>query len=347
MVHCCRFLYLGERLRLIPGIRLNHDIKKADFNRTVTGGLQTDDPVLLARQRSVLRPQRYKVDSDDSNFSGQFTAAYAVSEQANLYTTYARSFKSLGVNLSGIPNDADGNPALEAATIRPERVNHFEVGLKSSLLDGRISANLNLFDTIIDNFQVNVVNANVGILRGFLANAKEVEVKGIEAEVTAAIGDNLSVYANATFSDGDYNNFQDAPCPIELTGSPGGGVCDISGTSLPGVSSRAVSFGADYSVPVNFLGVPGDAYFGIDGSYRSAFSSSATSSEFLVVEGYTLVNARAGFRAGNNWEIFGWARNVFKKNYFDFQRAQPGNSGMLVGQLGDPRTAGVTLKLNF
>jgi iron complex outermembrane receptor protein len=39
-----------------------------------------------------------------------------------------------------------------------------------------------------------------------------------------------------------------------------------------------------------------------------------------------------------------WARNLFSTNYFDLLTAAPGNTGLIVGQPGDPRTAGITLR---
>ena len=45
--------------------------------------------------------------------------------------------------------------------------------------------------------------------------------------------------------------------------------------------------------------------------------------------------------------MFGWARNVFNTEYFDFLTAAPGSTGLVVGQLGEPRTYGVTIKARF
>ena len=77
-----------------------------DFDQRVYGGLQTDDPTLIALQRSILAPQAYKADVDDTNMSGQTTVAYSVSRSVNAYATYATSFKSVGLNLNGVPTDA-------------------------------------------------------------------------------------------------------------------------------------------------------------------------------------------------------------------------------------------------
>ena len=84
-----------------------------------------------------------------------------------------------------------------------------------------------------------------------------------------------------------------------------------------------------------------------DASYRSSFSSSASASKYLVVDGYSLVNVRAGFRSPNGWTFSVWARNLFDKRYYDLLSAAPGNSGLFVGQPGDPRTIGVTLRVSM
>ena len=65
-----------DRLRLLPGLRFNYDQKDVDFDQQVYGGLQTTDPALIALQLSVLAPQAYAADVDDTNLSGQITAAY-------------------------------------------------------------------------------------------------------------------------------------------------------------------------------------------------------------------------------------------------------------------------------
>jgi iron complex outermembrane receptor protein len=66
-----------------------------------------------------------------------------------------------------------------------------------------------------------------------------------------------------------------------------------------------------------------------------------------VVPEYALLNARIGFRATDSWTVFLWSRNLLNKNYYDQLSAVPGNSGLYVGQPGDPRTFGLTLRRNF
>ncbi len=335
---------ITDRLRVLPGLRLNYDKKNVAFDQRVYGGLQTTVPALTALQRSVLAPQAYTADVDDTNLSGQGTVAFKVAKTVNTYATYATSFKSVGLNLNGVPTDAQDRPVLTAATVKPEDVKHVELGIKTEPFRG-VTANVAFYDTQIKDFQAQVVNAGVGVLRGYLANAEKVRVRGVEFDGSASLGKRLSLYAAAAFTDGKYVSFPDAPPPLEETGGPQ--VKDISGSLLPGISKQAVSFGGEWVEQGRLLGRGGQFFTAFDTSYRSTFSSSASASTYLVVDGYALLNARFGFRAAEGWTLSLWSRNLLNTDYYDLLSAAPGNSGLYVGQPGDQRTVGVTLRLSF
>jgi iron complex outermembrane receptor protein len=218
------------------------------------------------------------------------------------------------------------------------------VGIKTEPLRG-VTANVTAYDTEIKDFQAQVVNASVGVLRGYLANAEKVRVRGLEFDGTASFGRRLSIYAAAAYTDGRYVSFPDAPPPLEETGGPQ--VKDISGSLLPGISRNAVSLGAEYVLGQSLFRREGQFFAAGDTSYRSSFSSSATASKYLFVDGYSLVNVRTGFRAADGWTVSLWARNLFDTHYYELLSAAPGNSGLIVGQPGDGRTFGVTLRLSL
>jgi iron complex outermembrane recepter protein len=52
-----------------------------------------------------------------------------------------------------------------------------------------------------------------------------------------------------------------------------------------------------------------------------------------------------GFRSANGWTLTLWSRNALNKDYFELLTAAPGNTGLFVGQPGDPRTIGLTLRV--
>jgi iron complex outermembrane receptor protein len=331
-----------DRLRFLPGLRFNYDQKNVVFDQQVYGGLQTTDPALIALQQSVLAPQKYQADVDDTNLSGQISAAYGLSRHVNLYATYATGFKSVGLNLNGVPTDAANQPVIAAAAVKPEDVRNVEVGVKTQLLRG-VTANMTAYDTEIENFQTQVTNASVGVLRGYLANAEKVRVRGAELDANARLGPNVSLYGAAAYTDGRYVSFPDAPPPLEDTG--GQASKDISGSVLPGISKWAFSIGGEYAQRRSLFGEDGQIFGAIDTSYRSSFSSSASYSRYLVVDEYALINARIGFRAADGWTVFVWSRNLLDKDYLELLTAAPGNTGLFVGQPGDGRTVGLTLRL--
>jgi iron complex outermembrane receptor protein len=352
-----------DRFRIQPGLRVNHDRKTGAYVATVVTG--SGSTILTADQRGVLAPQSYRARFSDWNVSGDLTLGFDLTPDVFAFATYARSFKSGGINLSGLPLDAANTPIQAAATVRPERVDHVELGLKTQFADRRVTLNLAGFWTEIRDYQAIVTNGQLGVLRGYLANAAKVRVRGIEADVSARLSPRFTAYANGAFTDHEYVRFTDAPCPPELAGgaaaranspaappgTPGGpspANCDISGQWLPGISRWAASYGAEYNLPARFVGLDGQAYLGVDGNYRSKFSSNSSRSIYTDIGGYALTNVRFGFRsAGDRWNLFGWVRNAFDTDVFELLAPQPGNTGLIVGQPGDPRTYGLTLAARF
>ena len=354
--------HVTDRFSIQPGLRVNYDKKDGSYVSTVVTG--TGSSTLNGDQRGVLAPQSYTPSFDDWNLSGDVTLAYDFSDDVHGYATYARSFKSGGINLSGLPLDAANNPILSASTVKPETVNHYEIGLKSQFLNRRATINLAAFWTEIGDYQATVTNGQLGVLRGYLANAEKVRVKGIEADAAFRPTKQLNLYVNAAYTDAKYARFVDAPCPPELSGgsaasatnpaSPAGtagGVspanCNISGQILPGISKWAFSYGGEYNLPVSVFGTDGQLYAGVDGSYRSKFSSNPSRSIATDIDGYALTNFRLGYRKDGDWNVFGWLRNAFDTNYYELLATQSGSTGLVVGQPGDPRTYGVTLSKTF
>jgi iron complex outermembrane receptor protein len=349
-----------DALRLQAGVRLNYDKKSGSYVATVTNGTNTP---LTAVQRAQLAPQSYKPSFSDWNLSYDLTASYKLAPDVMAYATFARSFKSGGINLSGLPLDASNQPILSAGSVKPERVNHYEVGIKSQWFDRRLTANLSGFWTAISDYQATVTNGQLGVLRGYLANADKVRVRGVELELNARPSNRLSFYFNGAFTDHEYVKFVDAPCPPELSGGPAAGPagpgpagvpgaaspanCDISGQWLPGISRWAASWGGEYRHPGSLLGLGGEYYAGVDASYRSKFSSNPSRSIYTDVKGYALANLRVGFKSDNDWNGFLWVRNILDKNYYEVLATQSGSTGLVVGQPGDPRTYGVTLSKRF
>ena len=353
--------HVTEALRLQPGLRFNHDEKSGKYIATVSNATETQ---LTAAQLGVLAPQSYQPSFSNNNVSGNFTLSYTLSPAVMAYATYAHAFQSGGINLNGLPLNANSQPITADETVAPEKADDYEAGLKTELLNGRVIANVDAFWTDIKDFQTTVINSQENVIRGYLASANRARSRGVELDSSARPVRGLNVYLNGAFTDATYVDFPNAPCPPELSGGPAssaahpaspagtpGGYspasCNISGQWLPGVSRWAFSYGLEYSLPLGNSANGTAAYIGFDGSYRSKFSSSPSRSIYTDVAGYELANFRAGVRISNGWDIYVWVRNAFNTDYLQFLTTQSGNTGLIVGEPGDPRTYGVTIRLSL
>ncbi|MET0361057.1 MAG: TonB-dependent receptor, partial [Sphingobium sp.] len=288
-----------EKLHIQPGLRLNYDKKAGYYNAVVSinngtyrysvnsadatayaaaqrpGGTGPTSPTnqvtgtavpvsVYNDQVKTLPPLLYSPVFSDWNLSGDLNVSYDFNRDIHGYATYAYSFKSGGINLSGIPFGADNvTPDYGKQTVAPEKVNHYEVGLKTQFLDRRLTVNAAGYWTEIDDYQTTVNGQAVGTIRGYLANAGKVRVRGAELDTSFRPSARLNLYANGAYTDAKYIRFANAPCPPERSGT-----CDISGQVLPGVSKWAFSFGGEANLPVG--SGDGQVYVGYDGSYRSS-----------------------------------------------------------------------------
>lgn len=336
---------ITDRLHVLPGLRYNFDKKDAHYSRTTYGGLQTTDPALLALKKLVYSDQAFDSSTDNTDFSGNITLTFKASDKINAYATYAKSYKPVGVNVAGLPTDSKGDPLLDLAVIKPEKVNHYEIGVKTSPFRNSVF-NLAFFNTEIKDFQTNVQAAELGVNRGYLANADKVRVRGAELDASFVINQHWTINGAATYTEGTYVKFTNAPLPLEETGAPVA-FKDVSGTDLPGASRWAGSLGGEFSNQAKFFGNAGKAFIALDSYARSEFSSSPSASKFLVVPGYAIFNARIGFRASQGLSVQFWGRNLLNKDYYEQLLPAGGNTGQYAGVIGDQRTYGVTLKYSL
>lgn len=340
-----------DQLHIQPGLRYNYDNKDVSYNREVFGGLETNDPALIALKEVVYRSQAFTNGKDETNLTYLVTLSYRASSRLNAYATYSTSYKPVGVNVSGLPV-IDGEVALDLGVIKPEYVKHIEAGVKTKPT-GDLVLNVTLYNTDIEDYQANVQSGQLGVNRGYIANAGEVNVKGAELDLQWLPGDNLSLYGALSYTDGKYVTFVNAPLALEETGlrdNEGNSIFakDISGERLPGISKWSGSLGVELtSNHLTFWEQKGRAFLAVDSYFRTEFSSNSTPSKYLVVDGYGLFNARAGFKSDAGLSLILWGRNLANTDYFEQLLAAGGNAGQYAGVLGDPRTYGVTIKYSF
>jgi iron complex outermembrane receptor protein len=341
---------ITKKFHVLPGLRFNYDKKDVTYDRNTYGGLQTTDPALLALKALVYTDQAFATSANENNFTYQLTANYKANDNYSAYATFSTAFKPVGVNVAGLPV-VDGQPALDLAQIKPEYVTHYEAGLKSTPVTG-LTANITFYYTHIDDYQTNVQSPQLGVNRGYIANAEEVSVKGSELDLNWRVSEHFKAFTSLAYTDGKYDKFTNAPLPLEEVGSTQDGqqlaFKDISGGVLPGISKWAGSIGAELnSKTLQIFNLPGYLFLAGDTYFRSGFSSSPSPSSELNISGYYLVNARAGFRALDGLSLSIWSRNLLNNNYNEQFLVAGGSTGQYAAVVGDPRTYGVTIKYEF
>ena len=297
--------HVTDRFTIQPGLRINYDRKKGYYNAAVTN--KAGAPVVFSASNSStqndqltqMAPEFFQPQFSAWNVSFDLTAKYDVSNDVHVYATYARTFKTGGINLNGVPAAADGTPLLQYATAKPERLNHYEGGIKTQFLNRTVTVNLAAFLTDIDDYQAIVNSGAVSALRGYVDNAGKVRTKGVEWDTSWRPSDQFNVYLNGAYTDAKYVRFTNAPCPPELSGGGTGAVigapgapgtnspatCDISGSTLPGLSKWSLSYGGEFNQPVGSLfGKDAQVYVGVDGNFRTRFSSNASPSAYTWIE---------------------------------------------------------------
>jgi iron complex outermembrane receptor protein len=337
--------HITPTIDLTTGLRYTHETKSGWFDQEVTGaslaGLtaaqQTTALTIRARYGAA---NAYEAHTKEGRLSGQATLSWKVTPDALLYATYGRGNKFGGLNLANITTTG---PYAADPVIKPETINSYEAGIKTSWWANKLTANLAGFWTDVSDYQTTIVDVDRNNI-SFFTNVGKVRTRGIEADLRAAPARWLSLYGSGTYTDAQYVSYPNAPCPIETNGQT---LCDLSGKRLPGVSKWAFSAGGEAKGGIGkALGQDAEAYVGADYSYRSNFYTTASLSRYSLIPGYSLLNARIGVRAlDGSVDLQLWGRNLFNKDYY--QSLSAGNTGSITGTLGDPRTYGVTLRTRF
>lgn len=332
---------LSDQLKLIVGARYTHDNKVIDALNQVSVNvpLTFDIPHSLA-DFNVIGDYAFANPDVTTSFNrgdngglarfrkGLISANAQLNYQLNpdllLYVAYRRGTKSGGFitgNVSGVP--------VNLRKYKEETNNAYEVGFKSTLLDGAARLNGALFYYDYKDMQntsfigiTNVVTNNDAIIYG----------GELELSATPLSGLNLSGGIGLIHT------------KVKDITNPTGSVVFTGDVKLP----MAPSFTANALVRYNFDVAGGKAFAQIDGHTRTKMFRDSLNNMSTLIPGSTEVNARIGFGDINdNWNMALWVNNLFDSrrpvNKFDLSSLY--NSGEVVYQT--PRWFGATLTVNF
>ena len=266
-------------------------------------------------------------DKDDwSNFTYKAGIQFLATEDAQLYGSYTRGFRSGGFNIRQ-------NVGVVPGPYDEETVDAFEVGAKADLADGRARINLSLFLNEYDDLQRTVVGTD-----GFqtVSNAAKATIQGIELETSWLIVDGLLLQANMGLIDAELKDF------LNPRGGAGGAPVTIDGTNLPFIPKWQRELHLTYDIPAG----PGNLT--LRASYRYVDDVESTDDNLgFPGSSYEEFDASVAYSPDSrNWRIA-----VFGKNLTD--NIESGlitnavNPGWILNQARNPARYGVEFLLEF
>ena len=290
----------------------------------VTAGLRFDheagDAVLRTFfDPAIAAPNVVAAEASFTGVSPQFAVTYHVTPDANVYASAARGYKAGGFNPAALP----GSEAFDE-----EHAWHVEGGMKSSFAAGKVAAGAAVFFIDWDDLQLNVPNPFVPG-QFFIANVGGARSNGVEFDLTARPHQLLDVFASFGYTNATF-----------AAGTMSGGV-DVSGNDVPYTPDYTALIGAQLNRAVTSTingFVRGEAVFTGPFQYDEANRRGQ--------EAYSVVNFRAGARHRYLFAEVS-VRNAFETRYvpiaIPYQFAQSG----YIGEMGRPRTFGVTIGATF
>jgi len=335
-----------DRLTGTLGLRYTHEDKDGVYATQVSGGLDlTGLPAATAAELtraklSIFRPQSYTAHDGGGNWSGRANIAYRFTDDLFGYVSYSHGYKSGGLNMSGLALDAQNQPTIATAVIKDERNATIEIGLKSTLRDGRATLNLAAYHTVVDDYQANVVsNIETAAIRSYPSNIPEVRVQGLEADFTTLVIESFTLRFSLAYADGENTDYPAGPCPLEVQ-TAATVACNLTGTPLAGLSKWSGSLGLQYRKRMG----RGDFTVHTDTNRRGGYNSDTSASRYTFIDGFTVTNLGVSYRFARGWQVEAFARNAFDEKYITALTIQTGNSGLILGQAGEPRTVGVAFR---
>lgn len=332
---------VSSRFRVTGGLRFTYERKTGLYDASLRGdiapisSLPASIQSAVAARRTALAPTgSYFAAKNNNNLSGTLIAAYDFSNNVHGYASYSRGYKSPGINLIAQSNGVD-------IFVKPEKIDDYEIGIKSRWLDGHLELNADLFWADDDNYQANFVNTTVSPAVSYITNVGKLRSRGVEVDARATPFDGLSLTGAGIYNDASYVSYTRAQPSYLQTGSAS--FVDLSGRPASGAPKWSVTGALEYTRPVGSVAV----YGGGDVSYRSGFYAAVNLDPFSWVPGYTLFGLHAGVRdPENKWDLSFFVRNLTNKDYYNTKSVNS-TYGIVLAALGEPRIFGGTLKTRF
>jgi iron complex outermembrane receptor protein len=285
------------------------------------GQCNTFDPVTgtFGEVRSTL---------DENNVAWRVALDWSPNTDTLVYASVSRGYKS-----GTTPINA-ANLARQNAPVTQEKLTAYEVGLKATLADRLLQANLSAFYYDYADKQISTYFADpIYTALSRLDNVPKSKAYGVEGELTIRPATGFTIGANALWLKtriNDYNGTNAAGQPQNFDGAE-----FIYSPEFQGSLTLA------YDTPVSDnLSLTGAVAARYQGKSNTIFEDL----DLYKIKAYGTVNASLGLKSESGWSVSLWAKNLFNSYYWS---AVASNANVVVRFPNPPRTYGLTLGFDF
>jgi iron complex outermembrane receptor protein len=242
--------------------------------------------------------------------------SYGITADVRLYVSAADGFRSGGFNTEN----------GELTTFDPEKVRSYELGVKASLLERRLSLEAAAFYSNYDDIQMfRLDSSNLGSVD----NGGDARVRGIDAAVDWQATDQLRLQLSGNISDS------------EIVSLAPGVLAVVEGDPIDYTTDYAVNAAGTYSFAWA-AGLPGFVRF----DYSRVGPSHVTDRSIPVPILYeSEINEFVNARIGLQWNR--WSIELYGLNLTNEDRLQDPNGGYGFGARPRPRTVGLRIGGGF
>lgn len=281
-------------------------------NLTLTAGIRYDKD----RRKQVNLASGVGREADFSAVQPKFTATYKLTSTLLTYATYGVGFRSGGFN----------QPNFAIPIFAEEKLENFEVGLKSQWLDRKLTVNAAGFTGKVKNYQYSYIDfATASPVTG---NIDRVRLSGGEVETRFSPVGGLNVFANMGVS---------VPKITALPQFP-----QYVGNHTPRANDYTVQGGFDYAVSVSRQA---EFFFGSNVQFNSRTYWFIDNTD--VQKSRTYLMGSFGVRRGP-YTATVWGRNLLDTRAYDtYDPNQATGLGRDVGYPNRPLSFGVELTARF
>ena len=303
---------LGDQTNLTGGVRYTSD--QYIFNTQI-----------VLNNGTALPPAATRVNSQ-ARVTWRLALDQKFGEHVLGYISYNRGFRSGTFNLT------DANvPAL-----RPEIIDAFEAGFKADLIDRRLRVNVAAYHYDFRDIQI----ARADGTSQQTLNASSAKIYGVDADITAAVTENLTLIASGAYIHGRYGSFLNAPIS---TPSLTGGNIVVVGDATGNKTIRTPTF--SYNLGVNQVIPSSIGKFNLSANFYHNGGYATDPDNRLKQKPYSLVSGSIGWSSVNDqYEISIWGKNLTNAEYYShLTETGPGDVGIPAA----PRTFGISFGVNF